>query len=98
MIRLDQSGTALYANLAAQRLFHLPDMTIEHIPRTMRHLLETLETDIDEYEDEQHRKYEIIDIPIQIAATSMGRFTILHDVTERKLRQKGSNTTPTMTP
>ncbi len=88
MIRLDQSGTALYANLAAQRLFHLPDMTIEHIPRTMRHLLETLETDIDEYEDEQHRRYEIIDIPIQIATTSMGRFTILHDVTERKLRQK----------
>jgi len=81
MIRLDQSGTALYANLAAQRLFHLPDMTIEHVPRTMRHLLEMLETNVDEYEDEQSRRYEIIDIPIQIAATSMGRFTILHDVT-----------------
>lgn len=88
MIRLDQSGTALYANLAAQRLFHLPDMTIEHVPRTMRHLLEMLETNVDEYEDEQSRRYEIIDIPIQIAATSMGRFTILHDVTESKIRQK----------
>lgn len=88
MIRLDQSGTALYANLAAQRLFHLPDMTIEHIPRTMRQMLRTLETDAREYEDEQQRQYEIIDIPIHIASHSMGRFTILHDVTDRKARQK----------
>ncbi len=88
IIRFNQMEQPIYANRAAQHIFGLPAMTIEKTTDALYHLQTALTSGVSSYENELKQQFELMTIPIVIAQAPVGRFLILHDVTDRMNRQR----------